>query len=54
MTIQIADSMRAAEFDEYGSANVLKVRRVPRPLSAQGEAVVRIHASTPESVTSPA
>jgi NADPH:quinone reductase-like Zn-dependent oxidoreductase len=46
MTDKTVALMRAAEFDEYGPASVLKVRQVPTPLAAPGEAVVRVHAST--------
>lgn len=40
------NTMRAAEFDSYGPAGVMKVRAVPRPVPGPGEALVRIHAST--------
>lgn len=39
-------TMLAAEFDAYGPASVLKIRKVPVPTPAPGEALVRVHASS--------
>jgi NADPH:quinone reductase-like Zn-dependent oxidoreductase len=48
----VANTMRVAEFDEYGPASVLKVRTVLRPTPEPGEALVRIHASGGNGSTS--
>ena len=41
-----ASAMLAAEYDEYGPADVLRVRRVPRPAIAPGHVLVKVHASS--------
>ena len=38
--------MRAAEYDQYGSASVLRTRTVTRPRPGHGEALVRIYAAS--------
>jgi NADPH:quinone reductase-like Zn-dependent oxidoreductase len=37
--------MKAVTQDRYGSADVLKVTEVPRPVPAEGEVLVRVHAA---------
>jgi NADPH:quinone reductase-like Zn-dependent oxidoreductase len=37
--------MKAVEYDRYGSASVLGVRDVPRPIPARGELLVRVRAA---------
>ena len=37
--------MKAVEYDRYGSAEVLRLRDVPRPSAGRGEVLVRVHAA---------
>ena len=37
--------MKAVEYDRYGSAEVLRLRDVPRPAVRRGEVLVRVHAA---------
>jgi len=42
---QTAATMRAVQFDRYGAAAVLELRRIPTPTPAPDEVLVRVHAS---------